>query len=379
MSNQRKDYYKILEVEKNSDADAIKKAYRKKALQYHPDKNQGNKESEEKFKEINEAYEVLSDPEKKSRYDNPIFNSNMRGGTQGFNPFANGHPFSGYQTFNVNVNGEDINFGDIGANGFNINDLFNNIGNFGNFGASKQRTRKNSDIRTALNITLKNAIKGGVVNVKLVRSIDCDNCKGLGWKTTKDKCNYCKGSGKGNRFICDQCKGTGFKLTACESCKSEGKKEVEEKLEIKVPAGIAAMSTLRLTGKGNEIYTSDTQKSCGDLYITLNFPTEENGVRLLNHGLGIVLNIPFNTVLSEKLVNVDVLGIKNAEIKLDPSKSSGNVYRIDNFIENLPLMVKVLITTPQKNISEDERKELCSLMEKIYGMPTTTFCPITTS
>jgi molecular chaperone DnaJ len=373
MSNQssqnKKDYYKILEVEKNSDAETIKKAFRKKALQYHPDKNQGNKESEEKFKEINEAYETLSDPEKKSRYDNPVFNGNQRG--QGFNPFAG---FNGFNNVNININDFDFgNMGGMGGMGFDINDLLRNVGNRSAY------TRKNPDIRSALNITLKNAIKGGTVNVTLQRVIDCNACKGAGWKKTSDKCTFCGGNGHGQGFICDKCKGTGHKTASCDSCKSTGNHNAEEKLEIKVPAMVAPMSTLRLSGKGNEIYTSDTKKVCGDLYITLNFPTEESGVQLLNHGIGVAVHVPFNTILSEKTISIDILGIQNAELKLDKSKSSGNIYKIDNFIGNVPLMVKVLITTPQKNISENDRKELSDLMERIYGMPTTTFCPSTSS
>lgn len=253
----KQDYYKTLGVDKNASADDIKKAYRTLVKKYHPDLHPGDKEAAEKFKEINEANEVLSDPKKRQNYDtfgDP--NGNMGGFSGG-----NAGGFSGFGGF------EDI-FGDI----------------FGGFGGSRQRTRtktKGEDITIELTLSFLDAAKGCKKEVVYTRNSPCSSCKGTGAKggTAYKTCEKCGGSGQiqyasGSGFFrqvsvrpCDECHGTGKKIIdSCPDCKGKGYIKTTTKLDIEIPGGADTGSYIRKAGYGE---ASIDGGPAGDLIIVM--------------------------------------------------------------------------------------------------------------
>jgi molecular chaperone DnaJ len=244
-----RDYYEILGVPRDAVEADIKKAFRGLALKHHPDRNLGNKEAEEKFKEINEAYSVLSDPEKRSRYDR--FGTAEAAGA-GFGGFGSG-------------------FGDI------FEDIFGDF--FGTFtGQRRARPAKGGDLRYDLDITLEDSAFGIQKEIEVPRWEKCDSCNGLGSKPGKGPvtCSLCKGTGN-IRFqqgffsiskTCGNCNGTGRVITdPCTTCRGNGKVKKARKIFIKVPPGVDAGSKLRMSGEG-EIGTLGGPP--GDLYIFIN-------------------------------------------------------------------------------------------------------------
>ena len=248
MANKR-DYYEVLGVGKNAGNDEIKKAYRKVAMQHHPDRNPGDKAAEEKFKEAAEAYEILSDSEKKAQYD--------RYGHAGVSGNGRGYRGSGMNT-------EDIfsQFGDIFGE-----DIFGNF--FGGGGKSRtQRSRgiRGSNLRVKLKLTFEEIAKGVTKNIKVKKYVTCNSCGGSG---AKDKgsiqtCNTCGGSGQvrrvSNTFLgqmqtvttCPACNGEGSTVTAkCTTCRGEGRQYSEETVSIDIPAGVQEGMQLNIGGKGN--------------------------------------------------------------------------------------------------------------------------------
>jgi len=247
-----KDYYKILGVDRNATEEEIKKAYRKLALKYHPDRNPNNKEAEEKFKEINEAYACLSDPEKRANYD--------RFGTpEGLNSEA-----AGFGSFSYA-------FSDI------FEDIFGDF--FGTFTGYKKRNRptKGADLRYDLTITLEEAVKGSEKEIKVPRWVNCDICGGTGIKPGAKTiiCPECNGTGY-IRFqqgffsvsrTCSRCGGTGTYITVpCNKCKGEGKIRKYKDISVKIPAGVDDGSRLRITGEGE---LGNYGGPPGDLYIII--------------------------------------------------------------------------------------------------------------
>lgn len=253
-----KDYYKILGVDSNADQEEIKKAFRQLALKYHPDRNNGDKRSEEKFKEINEAYTCLSDPEKRSNYDRYGSAEGMGAGTGfGAGASASGHGFGG--------------FSDV------FEDIFE--GFFGTFGGhTRARPTKGADLRYNLNISLEEVAFGAEKNIKVPRWQSCDVCSGIGCKpgTSPVSCPNCRGSGH-IRFqqgffsvskTCGKCGGAG-KIIAdpCHACKGSGKVRINRELSIKIPAGVDNDSRLRLNGEGD---IGSYGGPSGDLYVVIN-------------------------------------------------------------------------------------------------------------
>lgn len=234
----QKNYYDILGVDKNATKEEIKKAYRKTAMKYHPDKNQGDKEAEIRFKEASEAYEVLSNDSKKSNYD------------------MGGNPFSGEQGSGFGYNMEDIfsQFGDIFGSAF------------GKKYGRKQK-RKGSDLRMRVAVSIEEVLKGTTKNIKYKRKIKCDRCEGKGGKN-KTNCNTCNGSGIRNiiqntpfgqirqQTTCNDCDGEGTKIKSkCVFCKGEGTKINDQSVEIEIPAGVSDDMRFKMQGFGN--YTRD--------------------------------------------------------------------------------------------------------------------------
>src|SRR5215831_12284194 len=261
----KRDYYEILGVGKNASADEIKKAYRKVAMQYHPDRNPGDKAAEEKFKEAAEAYEILSDVDKKSQYD--------RYGHAGVT--GNGRGFSG-----GGMNMEDIfsQFGDIFGD-----DLFGNFfgGGAGRSRGQRSRGIRGSNLRVKLKLSYEEIAKGVTKTIKVKKYVPCTTCGGNGAKdkSSVQTCGTCGGSGQvrrvQNTFLgqmqtvttCPTCNGEGSTITAkCSACKGEGRVYGEETVSIDIPAGVQEGMQLNISGKGN---AGERGGMAGDLIIVI--------------------------------------------------------------------------------------------------------------
>ena len=240
----KRDYYEVLGVSKGSSEDEIKKAYRKAAKQYHPDLHPGDKEAEQKFKEVNEAYEVLSDSEKRARYD--------QFGHAGVDPNFNAGGSSPF--------GQDMDIGDI------FNSFFGGFGGFGGRRSNPNAPRRGNDVETQLYITFEEAAKGCKKTVSYSNIITCDDCHGTGaQKGTQAKtCSACGGTGRvtvsqrspfgvvQTQRSCDACRGKGKIIdTPCRSCNGNGRKRVNKKVEVTIPAGIDNDQMLNVSGHGN--------------------------------------------------------------------------------------------------------------------------------
>ena len=244
---EKRDYYEVLGVERNANADEIKKAYRKAAIKYHPDKNPGDAEAEEKFKEAAEAYDVLSNEEKRARYD--------QFGHAGMSGAAGG----GFGGFGGGFSMEDIfsQFGDIFGGHF---------GGFSSRGGGGRRVNRGSDIRVKVKLTLQEIANGTTKKLKINKTIACDKCGGTGAKDSSSyaTCSTCNGSGYVTRVensffgriqtqgVCPTCNGTGKVITAkCDKCSGEGVVRGDEVVEIKIPAGVGEGMAVTVSGKGN--------------------------------------------------------------------------------------------------------------------------------
>lgn len=260
----KRDYYDVLGVSKSADAQEIKKAYRKLAMKYHPDRNPDDKEAEEKFKEVSEAYEVLSDDTKRQTYDQ--FGHDAVNGQGGFGGggFGGGQGFGGF---------EDI-FGDM------FGDIFG--GGFSSGGSRRRGPQRGADIRQSVTISFEEAAFGKKTSIKVNRNEECDACGGSGAKpgTSKKTCSTCNGSGQvrsvqktpfGNiasTRTCGECNGTGETIDSpCTKCKGSGHVRKTKTIEVDIPAGIDDGQMIKLTGQGE---AGDKGAPRGDLYIVVN-------------------------------------------------------------------------------------------------------------
>lgn len=246
-----KDYYKILGVSRGASEDEIKKSYRKIAMQYHPDRNPGNKEAEEKFKMASEAYEVLRDPEKKDIYD--------RYGIEGLK----GTGFTGFRGF------EDI-FSTFG-------DIFEDFFGFGTTHRRRTRARPGADLRYDMKISFYEAAFGKDTEIEIPKNVSCEACNGTGAKpgTYPTHCPSCKGTGQVTRSqgfftistTCGHCRGEGNIIpTPCKECRGHGKVRKTQNIQIKIPPGVDTGSKLRIRGEGEE---GDKGGPPGDLFVFL--------------------------------------------------------------------------------------------------------------
>jgi molecular chaperone DnaJ len=283
------DYYSILEVSKNASGDEIKKAYRKLAHKYHPDKNSGDKQAEEKFKEINNAYQTLSDPQKRSQYDR--FGGDPGSQADGGNPFGG----QGFDPFG-DSQGFDFNFGNQGAGYDNIQDVFEAFFNFGSTGSSRTKSRSQSntsrrkgiDIEKNIDITLEEVASGVEKEITLKHNINCNHCHGQGSEPGSEvrNCPTCKGSGKvyqrlstvfgvvQQESVCPSCQGNGKIFeTACKVCTGKGYIEEIESFSVKIPAGVSTGDRIRVTNKGQAGYRGSEP---GDLYLNIKVKNHKN-------------------------------------------------------------------------------------------------------
>jgi molecular chaperone DnaJ len=348
----KRDFYEILGVSKGASADEIKKAYRKVAIQFHPDKNQGNKEAEEKFKEAAEAYEVLSDSEKRARYDR-FGHSRGNGG------------YSGEQHMNM----DDIfsQFGDIfGGGGSGGGHPFESF--FGGGGGGRKRQRKGSNLRIKLKLTLDEIANGVEKKIKVNRLTQAE---GVTFRT----CPACQGSGQ-TRKVVNTMLGQMVSTTTCPTCNGAGQTidkkpsgvdnsgliSKEEVISIKIPAGVADGMQLSMSGKGNDAPGGGVP---GDLLILIE---EQEDQHLKRDGNNIIfdLHISFIDAVLGTSVEVPSIGGK-VKIKIEPGTQSGKILRLRgkglrdiNGYETGDQLIYINVWTPRK-LSPEEKVKLESL------------------
>ncbi|MCE8165765.1 molecular chaperone DnaJ [Porphyromonas gingivalis] len=351
---EKRDYYEVLGVSKNATDDELKKAYRKKAIQYHPDKNPGDKEAEEHFKEVAEAYDVLSDPEKRSRYDQ--FGHAGLGGAAG-GGFGGG-----------GMSMEDI-FSRFG-------DLFGGFGGFGGFSdmgsSSRRRVRRGSDLRVRVKLSLADISKGVEKKVKVKKQVVCSKCRGDGTEEANGKttCQTCHGTGVvtrvSNTFLgamqtqstCPTCHGEGEIITKpCSKCKGEGVEIGEEVISFHIPAGVAEGMQMSVNGKGNAAPRGGVN---GDLIVVI---AEEPDPNLIRNGNDLIYNLLISVPLAIKGGSVEVPTIDGrAKIRIEAGTQPGKMLRLRN--KGLPSvngygtgdqLVNVNVYIPESIDAKDEQ------------------------
>ncbi len=362
----KRDYYEVLGVDRNADEKTIKSAYRKKAIQYHPDKNPGDKEAEEKFKEAAEAYDVLSNPDKRAKYDQ--FGHDM--GPQGFPGGAGGFHAGGFSM-------EDIfsQFGDI------FGGAFGNMGGFESAGGrTRRRQRRGTDLRIKIKMTLAEIATGVTKTLKIPTLVPDPNCHGTGAKdgTAFHTCPTCNGSGTVIRqqqtmfgisqsaVECPQCHGEGKIIQEkCSYCNGEGVVRKEETVSFSIPAGVQDGQTLTLRGKGNAAPHGGAN---GDLLIVIE---EVKHPELIRDGNDIVYNLMLDLPTATLGGSVEVPTINGrARMKIPAGTQPGKVLRMRG--KGLPStdgygtgdeLVNVMVYIPE-NLNQQERDAIESLRGK---------------
>jgi molecular chaperone DnaJ len=361
----KRDYYEILGVSRNSTADEIKKSYRKVAMQYHPDRNTGDKAAEEKFKEAAEAYEILSDSDKRAQYDRygHAAVNNGRGGSNG-----------------GGMNMDDIfsQFGDVFGD-----DLFGSFFGGRRGGGSNSRSHgvRGSNLRIKIKLSYEEIAKGVTKNIKVKKHVACGTCHGSGAKdkASVQTCGTCGGSGQvrrvSNTFLgqmqtvttCPTCNGEGTTITAkCIVCRGEGRVFGEEVVNIDIPAGVQEGMQLSASGKGNAGERGGTP---GDLIILIE---EETHPELQRDGLNVAfdLHIPFTDAVFGTQLEVPTIDGK-AKIRIPPGTQSGKIFRLKgkgfpsvNSYEKGDQLIHVNVWTPQQVSSEEK-----AMLEKLKESP----------
>ena len=356
---EKRDYYEVLGVSKSADATEIKKAYRKLALKYHPDKNPGDKEAEEKFKEAAEAYDVLSNEEKRRRYDQ-FGHAGVGGAGQG--------------GFGGGMSMDDIfsQFGDI----FGSFGGFSGFGGFGG-GRSARRVNRGTNLRVKVKMNLQEIATGIEKKIKVKKYVACQHCNGTGAKDGKSypTCSTCKGSGQVTRVqntilgamqttsTCPTCEGEGKIINEkCTFCNGEGVLMSEEVISINIPAGVGEGMQLSLSGKGNAARRGGVN---GDLIVLIE---EEEHPELVRDGNDLLYNVFIGypeAVLGETVEIPTIEG--KVKVKIEAGTQPGKILRLRG--KGLPdvngygkgdLLAKVNVWIP-KNLSKDEKK----LVEKM--------------
>ncbi len=346
----KRDYYSILGVNRNASGDEIKRAYKKLAMKHHPDRNPGNKESEAKFKELSEAYEILSDVEKRNTYD--------QFGHEGLNSrFGQSGGFSGAGAFN------DI-FGDV------FGDIFG--------GGARSHTRRGADLEYQIELTLEEAINGKEAKMKIPTLVSCEDCNGTGADkgTAFSTCDKCNGSGQirisqgffSLQQTCPKCNGTGKNITKpCTTCSGGGNIEKVKTLSVKIPAGVDNNDQIRLSGEGE---AGSHGSSPGDLYVTVRV-CRHNIFQRDGDNLHCEIPVSFASVALGDKVIVPTLNGK-VELKVPSGTQSGKLFRIKNKgVKSVrssgvgDLICRVIIETPV-NLNK-EQKDLLNQFDASLG------------
>ena len=364
----KRDYYDVLGVARGANADDIKKAYRKMAIKYHPDKNQGDKDAEESFKEAAEAYEVLSNQEKRQRYDQ-------------FGHAANASSPNGGGYGGGSMNMEDIfsQFGDIFGGGSPFEGFFGGGGRQG--GGGSRRVARGTNLRIKVKLTLEEIANGAEKKIKVNKQVTCTTCDGSG---AKDKsafqtCSTCGGSGAVRRVTntilgqmqttstCPTCNGEGSVITSkCNVCQGDGIVRGEETITINIPAGVSEGMQLSMSGKGNAAPRGGVP---GDLIILIEELPHET---LKRDGNNVIFDLHINFVDAAIGSSVEVPTIDGkVKIKIDPGTQGGKILRLKgkgvpevNSYHRGDQLVHINIWTP-KALSREERE----ILEKLQSSP----------
>jgi molecular chaperone DnaJ len=361
--SKKRDFYEILGVSKNADADELKKAYRKLAIKYHPDKNPDDKAAEEKFKEAAEAYEVLSTPEKRQKYDQ-FGHDGLSGGFGG------------------------------GSGGPNMEDIFSQFSDIfgGAFGGGGQRgggrrVQKGSNLRIKVKLSLEEVGSGVEKKIKVNKFVSCKTCNSSGAKngSSQKKCHTCGGSGAVTRIqstflgqmqttaVCPTCAGQGQIITdKCTSCHGEGIARDEEVISINIPAGVEDGMQMALQGKGNAAPRNGIN---GDLIVVFEVANHEMFER---DGMNLIHDHHINFVDAALGADVEIPLLEGgkAKIKIEPGTQSGKILRLRgkglasvDYHGKGDLLVNINVWTPQK-LSKDERTVLEKLKNSENFNPT---------
>ena len=366
----KRDYYEVLGVDKSASAEEIKKAYRKMAIKYHPDKNPGDKDAEEKFKEAAEAYDVLSNPEKRQRYD--------QFGHAGFSG-AGGAGAGGFSAGGFSM--EDIfsQFGDIFGGRFGS---FGGFGGFSGFGSSSRGGRKvqrGSDIRIRVKLSLKEIVKGVEKTIKISKYVPCPDCSGRGAKSEADikSCDSCHGTGVVTQVVqtmfgqmqsqttCPKCNGAGkIIVNPCPKCSGSGLVKAQQEISFKIPAGVADGMQLTVKGKGNAARNGGVN---GDLLVVIE---EEPDKELQRDGNDLIYSLFISVPDAILGTTAEIPSVDGKlRIKVDPGTQSGKILRLRG--KGIPdvngygtgdMLVYVQVWIP-KNLTSQEKEAL----EKMRG------------
>lgn len=349
----QKDYYKILGIQKTATTHDIKRAYKKLAIKYHPDRNQGNKKAEEKFKKTKEAYEILSDSKKRSMYDQ-----------------------YGHSAFDQNTTNSNSFYGNFSSSSTDFNDIFGDV--FGDiFGSSKNSTQQEqgSDLQYNIELTLEEAVQGIIKNINIPKLEKCTSCKGTGsLKGRKpDKCYNCHGQGqihlrKGFFSVqqtCSTCHGSGFIISnPCNICHGQGRIKISKKLSIKIPAGVDNNDRIRLNNEGE---AGKNGARSGNLYIQINVKKHPIFTRKDNN---LNCEVPINCVIAALGGEIAVPTLEGKiNIKIPHETQSGKIFRIrGKGVKSIrkgyrgDLFCKILVETPV-NLNTIQKKLLNKLGE----------------
>jgi molecular chaperone DnaJ len=363
----KRDYYEILGVPKNANKEELKKAYRKLAMQFHPDRNPGDKVAEEKFKEAAEAYEVLNDEEKRAKYD--------RFGHDGLK--SNGFSSSGF----TDINDIFSHFSDIFGSGSIFDEFFGSSSSRSRSGRRRTTGSPGSDLRVVINLTLEEIATGTEKKIKLKRFIKCNDCDGFGAEngTSKKTCPVCKGSGEirqVNRSIfgqfvnitsCSSCNGEGEVIDIpCKKCQGEGRIQDESMIKISVPAGVHDGSYMTMRNQGN---AGKRGGENGDLVVVFKEIEHQYFLRE-DDNIIYELNLTIPEAILGTEVEVPTLTGK-AVVTIEPGTPSGKLLRMTNKgIKHLnqpgfgDQIIKVTVEIPKK-ITAKERELIKELAEEI--------------
>lgn len=356
-----KDFYKILGVDKNANSEDIKKSYRKLAMKYHPDKNQGDKQAEQKFKEITEAYEILSDDQKRAAYDRYGSDAFEGGGQSGFSGFSSSGFSTGFEGFG--------GFADI------LDEMF---------GGSRAREsgsfqQAGSDVRFNLELSLEEAFKGTNSKIKYTVNCPCDSCKSSGSDSAEPpvKCGACKGHGKVRyqqgfftvERTCASCQGAGRIINKpCKVCSGQGRLRKEKNIEVKIPKGVESGTRIRVSREGEAGLRGAHP---GDLYVVISIK-DHHLFKRQNHDLTCKVPVSMVTAILGGEVDVPVIDGSKNTLKIPAGTQSHQIFRVKGQGMSIlksnargDMLVELVVETPI-NLNK-EQKELLKKFEEAGG------------